>query len=249
MHTKHFILTGTLTLIAFILIVSGGYALSSKSKEMNTNETGGDKEIIDPLGDQSINEQGGGVGNRRALPLEESEEPVGKIKADVFTGTLEVVDVGCFADGECYVEVDGKHVTAIMGWSQETVGTIQGVESFGDLETYIGKEVEVYAQVKEDSTYTLYGSEGFYIKLIDAREVTDPVPKPITAGGCMTGGCSGQVCGEASAQDDMVTTCEYRAEYACYQTAICERQITGNCGWTETSELRACLNTGGSQIQ
>jgi hypothetical protein len=91
--------------------------------------------------------------------------PIGKIKADVFSGTLEEVNVGCFADAECYITVDGKHVTAIMGWSQEIVGSVIGVDGFGDLTNYLGQEVEVYAQVKEDGTYTLYGSEGFYIRL------------------------------------------------------------------------------------
>lgn len=92
--------------------------------------------------------------------------PLGKLKVGNFIGKLEKVDVGCFADGECYVEVDGKHITAIMGWSQETVGTTQGVEGFGDLERHIGEYVEVYAQDKGDGSYTLYGNEGFYIKLI-----------------------------------------------------------------------------------
>ena len=89
----------------------------------------------------------------------------GKLKVANFSGPLEEVNTGCFADGECYVVVDGKHVTAIMGWSQETVGSVQGVEGFGDLENHIGKEVEVYAQDTGDGKYTLYGSEGFYIKL------------------------------------------------------------------------------------
>ncbi len=93
--------------------------------------------------------------------------PIGKLKADTFVGTLQTVNTGCFADGECFVEVDGKHVTAIMGWSQDTVGKIVGVEGFGDLEKYIGKKVEVYAQDKSDGTYTLYGSEGFYIKVLE----------------------------------------------------------------------------------
>jgi hypothetical protein len=89
----------------------------------------------------------------------------GKLKVANFSGPLEEVNTGCFADGECYVVVDGKHVTAIMGWSQETVGSVQGVEGFGDLENHIGKEVEVYAQDSGDGKYTLYGSEGFYIRL------------------------------------------------------------------------------------
>jgi hypothetical protein len=82
-----------------------------------------------------------------------------------FSGTLQEVNTGCFADGECYVTVDRKHVTAIMGWSQEIGGTVQGVEGFGDLENYIGQEVEVYAADTGDGKYTLYGSEGFYIRL------------------------------------------------------------------------------------
>ena len=53
-----------------------------------------------------------------------------------------------------------------MGWSQATVGKVLGVEGFGDLESYIGKKVEVYAQVNADNTLTLYGSEGFYIKAL-----------------------------------------------------------------------------------
>ncbi len=60
--------------------------------------------------------------------------------------------------------------------------------------------------------------------------------KPI-AKQCVVSGCSGQVCGEES----VTTTCEYREEYACYKSAQCERQANGECGWTETSELRLCL--------
>jgi hypothetical protein len=39
----------------------------------------------------------------------------------------------------------------------------------------------------------------------------------------------------------MASTCEYRAEYACYRTAVCERQSNGACGWTENAALKACL--------
>ena len=55
---------------------------------------------------------------------------------------------------------------------------------------------------------------------------------------CIVTGCSGQMC----ADEEAMTTCEYRADYACYRSARCERQPTGACGWTETSALRACLN-------
>jgi len=89
----------------------------------------------------------------------------GELKTATFSGILEKVDVGCYADGECYVDVDGKHVTAIMGWSRETVGGVIGVEGFGDLENHIGSEIEVYAQENSTGSYTLYGDEEFFIKV------------------------------------------------------------------------------------
>jgi eight-cysteine-cluster-containing protein len=58
--------------------------------------------------------------------------------------------------------------------------------------------------------------------------------------GCLVSGCSGQLCTEASGEG-LITTCEYREEYACYKTAVCERQSSGQCGWTETPGLAQCL--------
>jgi len=58
------------------------------------------------------------------------------------------------------------------------------------------------------------------------------------AGGeCRPTGCSGIVCSDA----DVITTCEFRPEYACYKDAACTRQSDGACGWTKSPELDACL--------
>ena len=84
---------------------------------------------------------------------------------ETFSGKLEEVNTGCFADGECYIVVSGKHVTVLMGWSQATVGHIMGAESFGDLEARIGSSVEVYAAKTSDGAYTLYGSEDYYVNV------------------------------------------------------------------------------------
>jgi hypothetical protein len=59
-------------------------------------------------------------------------------------------------------------------------------------------------------------------------------------GPCFKGGCSGQLCSD---QEGAISTCEWREEYACYQTATCERQGDGSCGWTETAELTTCLGS------
>lgn len=56
---------------------------------------------------------------------------------------------------------------------------------------------------------------------------------------CVVTGCSGQVCSDKHE----ATTCEYKEEYACYRDAICERQTSGECGWTMTEELTECLGT------
>ena len=57
---------------------------------------------------------------------------------------------------------------------------------------------------------------------------------------CRVAGCSSQLCVDSSS-GDVVSTCEYRADYACYKTAICERQPSGACGWTQTPQLVSCL--------
>ncbi len=55
---------------------------------------------------------------------------------------------------------------------------------------------------------------------------------------CIKTGCSSQVC----ADQNVISTCEFRPEYACYQKASCERQSDGNCGFTKTPELTECLS-------
>jgi hypothetical protein len=66
-----------------------------------------------------------------------------------------------------------------------------------------------------------------------------PPPPPPSPSACIKTGCSGTVCAEPG--KDVVTTCEYKPEYGCYQHAACERQPGGACGWTQTAELTACL--------
>ena len=66
-------------------------------------------------------------------------------------------------------------------------------------------------------------------------------PKPMPAPGCAVGGCSQQVCGEVGEVENVVTTCEYREEYACYAHSKCERQTNGQCGWTQTAEYNRCI--------
>jgi len=72
------------------------------------------------------------------------------------------------------------------------------------------------------------------------NQVDESVPP--SSRGCKVGGCSSQLCVDES-EEDVVTTCEFKAEYACYQSAKCERQEDGQCGWTPTEELVTCLRS------
>jgi hypothetical protein len=54
---------------------------------------------------------------------------------------------------------------------------------------------------------------------------------------CIKTGCSSAICSD----HNVISTCEWRPEYACYQKATCERQANGNCGFTQTRELTSCL--------
>ena len=58
---------------------------------------------------------------------------------------------------------------------------------------------------------------------------------------CMVGGCSGQLCGEETEINSMMTTCEYKEEYACYKLSTCERQADGKCGWSYNPEFNKCM--------
>ncbi|MGK3966686.1 hypothetical protein WMF38_21205 [Sorangium sp. So ce118] len=67
------------------------------------------------------------------------------------------------------------------------------------------------------------------------------VPPGGGLGLCMVTGCSGQVC----ADEEVLTTCEWREAYACYgKHGVCERDASGQCGWRDTPELDACLASG-----
>lgn len=77
-----------------------------------------------------------------------------------FSGIFQEYNTGCFADGECYVVVDGQRVTTLLGWSNGVVGT------FEDPDIPVGTEVEVYALPTESGNYTLYGSTDYYVRAL-----------------------------------------------------------------------------------
>jgi hypothetical protein len=240
-YMKHVLLAGAATIVVLSIVYFG---LSPKPHTTVTtiDDSGMADHRVPPTEPGTLPDTPTSS-DRIARPETPTTPAGGKIKAANFTGTLQSVNTGCFSDGECFVTIDGKHVTVLMGWSHETVGSIIGAPSIGDLEAYVGKRVEVYAKDNMDGTYTLYGSEGFYVKVVsDTGTTTQPTTiSSDDSGACVVGGCSNQLCTDATA-GPAVSNCMYSPQYACYKTAKCERQAaTGKCGWTETATLKACL--------
>jgi hypothetical protein len=83
-------------------------------------------------------------------------------------------------------------------------------------------------------------SEKDYVVTLDVSKVVEPVVTQPVAGKCYVGGCSSEICSD---RPDAVSNCMYRPDFACYQKAKCERQTDGKCGWTQTKELKVCLQT------
>lgn len=116
--------------------------------------------------------------------------------------------------------------------------TVSGkVGKSGIIDYSAGKPKFVYLSLdKKMYLFRIIGNSGEQIlaslKLLSVNE--DRVDK----NNCKVTGCSGQVCSDK----DVMTTCEYLAEYGCYRNAKCERQTDGKCGWTETEELTKCLD-------
>ena len=63
--------------------------------------------------------------------------------------------------------------------------------------------------------------------------------KPASGPPCVKSGCSGIICVEQG--NEVMSICDFKPEYACYKEARCERQPSGQCGWTETPELQSCI--------
>lgn len=90
-----------------------------------------------------------------------------------FTGIVTETNNGCWADGGCSIKVNDKWITVEIGGLKspdskpEIKGGLIGISFDQDTNKYIGKKVEVYAGQTDGNSFTLYGNEGYYIKLLE----------------------------------------------------------------------------------
>lgn len=148
---------------------------------------------------------------------------VGKqiIFADGLTVMLtQINDSRCKQGVVCIWAGELSPVFTVFGGS---MGTAQEVR----LGTQTVKQV-----TKNGYTFELKNTKETSVTIVITKE-----SKP--QGICYIGGCSGEIC---SPQQGMTSSCIYQAKYACYKSATCARQSDGQCGWTQTPALTACLN-------
>lgn len=135
-------------------------------------------------------------------------------------------DVTCIQAGTVRVNIE---VTSKVGQGNSDIH----IAKLGEvLETHGVKIILSKVEPAPNSTRTISAND--YEFTFDVTKSADPTPEAK----CYVGGCSSELCSDT---DGMASTCIYREEFACYQTAKCERQSTGQCGWTQTSELNVCL--------
>lgn len=102
-----------------------------------------------------------------SVPSTTNQQTVGKLKVENFYGKLDEVTVSCFVDGICYAIVNGKKIE-LRGGGVTIVQDPEGgmtEDEIRDLREHEGEGVEVYARDMGDGTYSLYGSDGFYVKV------------------------------------------------------------------------------------
>lgn len=137
------------------------------------------------------------------------------------------------------LEEDSRCPTGVQCIQAGTVRVkIEIVSSIGTSTSIVGlgKSITTEAEIVTFTEATPHPARDVSISQNEYR-FTFTVAKRAVAG-CFIGGCSSQICSD---QPDIASSCEYKSEYACYQKATCEKQVSGKCGWTETSNLKSCL--------
>ena len=107
----------------------------------------------------------------------------------------------------------------------------------------LGKTLTTEAESITFVSVTPYPKQGGSITQSDhvlTFDITKRTQAAASGTTCYVGGCSGEVCSDT---EGVASNCVYQPQFACYKNAKCERQPSGECGWTDNSTLRTCIAT------
>jgi hypothetical protein len=136
------------------------------------------------------------------------------------------LDVQCIQAGTVRVRLE-----VVSG-----MGTSTSIVKLGSPFTTEGEVITLTEAAPAKNSKIQISATDYRLTFTVMKQGTPVVTNP--GGKCYIGGCSAQLCTDTP---DAVSTCEYTARYACYKTATCERQPNGQCGWTPSAQLSACL--------
>jgi eight-cysteine-cluster-containing protein len=127
------------------------------------------------------------------------------------------------------IELDPSYIMTSSDWMTEEFVPFEATLTFSDPQTEFGTLI-----LRKDNPSGLPENDAEL--RIPVRFFPTEIGEEEKLSNCRPTGCSGQVC----ASEDVITTCEFLPEYSCFSLAICERQVDGECGWTETPEFGNC---------
>lgn len=149
--------------LGLVIVVGSVFVGIQIGKSKTTNQQ--------PITEQPANSPIQTVANPTVLPTVTSS--TNTTQGVKFTGIITETNNGCWADGICSIKVDDKWITAEIGGLRppnskpEIRGSLIGINFSQDTNKYIGKRAEVYAKQTDSNDFTIYGSENYYIKLLE----------------------------------------------------------------------------------
>ncbi|PIR43662.1 hypothetical protein COV24_01235 [candidate division WWE3 bacterium CG10_big_fil_rev_8_21_14_0_10_32_10] len=153
-----------------------------------------------------------------------------------------------------YIEVSSGNLQSKISEKKNLINSVNG----SILET---KDFLIDSRHGTDITYTLNNFKLHYIVIsfsnsVYVLNVPDHILNNVSsnfkflldtdlknlAETCVVAGCNKELCVDKSKADQIYSACVYKNQYACYVNAECTVQKNSSCGWTETSDLKTCLD-------
>ena len=177
-----------------------------------------------------------------ALPEDQISLSIGE--KGVLSG-ISIEPISISEDSRCPMDVQCIQAGTVKVLARVTSPTGNGSDTFtlGKMIPVGNVNVTLAAVTPEKQSTKLIATDDYVFTfkvetIVSPEPVTTTPGSSVATGECYVGGCSSQICSD---EPGIVSTCIYSPSFACYKTATCERQTSGQCGWTETAELEMCL--------